>query len=65
MVLEPHLHLMVEVREQGPQLSSWHNFSHRWMVSEINNVETAGLNIVHKDHNALLVSDHRWLTIDL
>lgn len=29
LVLEPHLHLTVEVREQGPQLSSWHSFSHR------------------------------------
>lgn len=34
-VLEPHLHLMVEVRAQGPQLPSWQSFSHRWMVSGI------------------------------
>ena len=37
-VLKPHLHLIVEVREQGPQLPSWHSFSHRWMVSEITQV---------------------------
>lgn len=29
LVLEPHLHLIVEVSEQGPQLPSWHSFSHR------------------------------------
>lgn len=35
MVLEPHLHLIVEVREQGPQTPSWHSFSHRWIESKI------------------------------
>lgn len=33
LVLEPHLHLTVEVREQGPQQPSWHIFSHRWIES--------------------------------
>lgn len=33
LALEPHLHLMVEVREQGPQRPSWHICSHRWMES--------------------------------
>lgn len=33
LALEPHLHLTVEVREQGPQRPSWHICSHRWMES--------------------------------
>ena len=38
LFLEPHLHLIVEVSEQGPQLPSWHRFSHRWIMSEITHV---------------------------
>ncbi len=31
--LLPHLHLIEEVKEHGPQLSSWQSFSHKWTES--------------------------------
>ncbi len=48
LVLEPHLHLIVEVREQGPQLPSWQSFSHRWTVSEITQILSVSPDKLHE-----------------